>query len=138
ERPVIPQLENVAVCAGARPNSIQNTQIIGEAVTCRSATGPGQASVIDHVENYDWRGSTQFPPAQVGGKGQMVLKLLQMRGDPADAPRRGLIHQRNRNLVSRLGAEPSVIVDLIWSQRHVNRSLEADKGDIAGVVVVVQ
>jgi hypothetical protein len=94
--------------------------------------------VIDHVENYDWRGSTQFPPAQVGGKGQMVLKLLQVCGDPTNALRRGLIHQRNRSLVSRLGAEPGVIVDLIGSHHHVNRSLKADKGDIAGVVVVVQ
>src|ERR1700688_1339737 len=32
---VIPQLENVAVCASARPNSIQDAQIVREAVSCR-------------------------------------------------------------------------------------------------------
>ena len=68
----------------------------------------------------------------------MVLEFLQVRRDIANALCCGLIHQRNRSLVSRLGAKPGVIVDLIGSQHHVNRSLEADKGDIAGVVVIVQ
>src|ERR1700733_15390032 len=95
ERAVIPQLENVAVCASARPNSIQNTQIVREAVSRPRGTGSSHASVIDHVENYDWRGSAQFPPAQVGRQGQMVLELLQVCGNLANALRGGLIHQRN-------------------------------------------
>ncbi len=76
--------------------------------------------------------------ARLGGDGEVVLHVLQLRREARQLPRLRLVPDADERLEGRLGVEPVVLVHLVRADGGLDGGVELHPGEVARVIVVRQ